>query len=161
MCAFLNKKSNLHVSCELLYEGLISTNWPGRLECVSKEPLIYIDGGHNIDCIKRVCEFVSNLSINHKRVVISISDDKDKANMIDLLDKTFDELVFTKYSYKRSASDNELFELSNSSNKLIIHDMNDVIEYCYDNISEFTLFIGSLYLISEIRPMILNYNKKN
>lgn len=158
---YLNQKSNLHVSNELLYEGLISTSWPGRFECVSKDPLIYIDGGHNIDCIKRVCEFVNNLNIGYKRVIISISDDKDKANMIELLDNTFDELVFTKYAYKRSASDHELFELSKSDNKVLIHNMNDVVNYCFTNKCEFTLFIGSLYLISEIRPMILNYNKKN
>lgn len=156
---FLNKKSNLRVSCELLYEGLISTTWPGRLECVSKDPLIYIDGGHNIDCIKRVCEFVNNLNFNYKRVVISISDDKDKKSMIDLLDHTFNELIFTKYTYKRSASSSELFELSNSSNKIIIKDIDDAIDYCFNNQCEFTLFIGSLYLISEIRPLILNYKK--
>lgn len=156
---FLNKKSNLRVSCELLYEGLISTTWPGRLECVSKNPLIYIDGGHNIDCIKRVCEFVNNLNFKYKRVVISISDDKDKKSMIDLLDHTFNELIFTKYTYKRSASSSELFELSNSSNKIIIKDIDEVIDYCFNNQCEFTLFIGSLYLISEIRPLILIYKK--
>lgn len=158
---YLNKKSNLRISCELLYEGLISTVWPGRLECVSYDPLIYIDGGHNIDCIKRVCEFVNSLSFNYKRVVISISNDKDKKSMIDLLDHTFNELIFTKYTYKRSASSNVLFDLSNNSNKIIIQDMNEVIDYCFDNKCEFTLFIGSLYLISEIRPMFLNYQKKD
>lgn len=158
---YLNKKSNLKVSCELLYEGLISTTWPGRLECVSNDPLIYIDGGHNIDCIKRVCEFVDTLSFKNKRVVISISSDKDKKSMIELLDNSFNELVFTKYTYKRSATSNELYELSNSLNKKIIRDMNQVIDYCFNNRSEFTLFIGSLYLISEIRPLLLNYQKKN
>lgn len=158
---FLNKKSNLPISCELLSEGLISTTWPGRLEKLSNEPLIYIDGGHNIDCIKRVCEFVNKLSFNHKRVVISISDDKDKESMINLLDNTFDELIFTKYTYKRSALSNDLFELSKSSNKHIIQDIFDVVKYCFTNQCEFTLFVGSLYLVSEIRPIILNYNKKN
>ena len=158
---YLNKKSNLKVSCELLYEGLISTTWPGRLECVSKDPLIYIDGGHNIDCIKRVCEFVNTLNYKNKRVIISISADKDKKSMIELLDNTFNELVFTKYTYKRSATSSELYELSNSINKKIIQDMNQVIDYCFDNKCEFTLFIGSLYLISEIRPLLLNYEKKN
>ena len=156
---YLNKKSNLRVSCELLYEGLISTTWPGRLECVSKNPLIYIDGGHNIDCIKRVCEFVNNLNFKYKRVVISISDDKDKKSMIDLLDNTFNELIFTKYTYKRSASSNELYEMSNSINKILIKNIGEVIDYCFNNQCEFTLFIGSLYLISEIRPLILNYKK--
>ena len=158
---FLNKKSNLPISCELLSEGLISTTWPGRLEKLSNDPLIYIDGGHNIDCIQRVCEFVNKLSFNHKRVVISISDDKDKVAMINLLDNTFDELIFTKYTYKRSASSTDLFELSNSLNKIIIQDINDAVSYCFNNQCDFTLFVGSLYLVSEIRPKILNHNKKN
>ena len=81
--------------------------------------------------------------------------------MIELLDNSFNELVFTKYTYKRSATSNELYELSNSLNKKIIQDMNQVIDYCFNNRSEFTLFIGSLYLISEIRPLLLNYQKKN
>ena len=58
---------------DAIYTGLSNTRWPGRLECVSKTPLIYIDGGHNIDCIKRVCEFVNALNYSHKRVIISIS----------------------------------------------------------------------------------------
>ena len=81
--------------------------------------------------------------------------------MIELLDETFTEHVFTKYTYKRSATSNELYNLSTSKNKVLIENINDTINYCFDNQCEFTLFVGSLYLISEIRPLILNYEKKN
>lgn len=157
---YKNKKSNLYISSEILYEGLISTTWPGRLECVSKNPLIFIDGGHNIDCINRVCEYINTLSFEKKRVIIAISDDKDKKEMIKLLDETFDEIIFTHYTYSRSATSNDLFNLSNSKNKLIIDNLEDAITYCYENVIDFSLFIGSLYLVSEIRPKILN-KKKN
>ena len=53
---YLNKANKLPITADSIYTGLSYTRWPGRLECVSKTPLIYIDGGHNIDCIKRVCE---------------------------------------------------------------------------------------------------------
>lgn len=158
---YLNSINILPVNLESIYNGLNNTRWPGRLECVSKHPLIYIDGGHNIDCIKRVCEFVNGLNFTNKRVVISISDDKDKKAMIELLDETFTEHVFTKYTYKRSATSNELYNLSTSKNKVLIENINDTIKYCFDNQCEFTLFVGSLYLISEIRPLILNFEKKN
>jgi dihydrofolate synthase/folylpolyglutamate synthase len=158
---YLNTANKLPITADSIYTGLSNTRWPGRLECVSKTPLIYIDGGHNIDCIKRVCEFVNALNYSHKRVIISISADKDKKAMIELLDETFTEHIFTKYTYKRSATSNELYDISNSKNKIIIEDINDTIKYCFENQCEFTLFIGSLYLISEIRPLILNYEKKN
>lgn len=156
---FEKRKSNLYVSNEILYEGLISSMWPGRLELISKEPLIYIDGGHNIDCIERVCEFVDTLNYNHKRVVVAISNDKDKDAMIKRLDKSFDELIFTHYTYSRSATSDDLYLLSNKDNKLIIDSIDDTINYCFNNKCDLTLFIGSLYLISEIRPKLFNYKK--
>ncbi len=156
-----NKKSNFDVSCEILYEGLFSTTWIGRLECISKSPLIYIDGGHNIDCVKRVCEFVSNIKNKYKRAVISISSDKDLEAMIKLLDITFDELIFTNYTYSRSANAETLYQYSNAKNKKLITNLDEVIDYCFDIQTDFTLFIGSLYLVSEIRPIILNKKISN
>ena len=153
---YQNKKSNFCVSSEILYEGLISTSWIGRLECISKAPLIYLDGGHNIDCIKRVCEFVKQIKCNHKRVVVSISSDKDLKEMINLLDQTFDELIFTNYTYNRSAHAEDLYHLSQSQTKKLIVNIEDSIDYCFNRPTDFTLFTGSLYLISEIRPKILN-----
>lgn len=152
-------KSNLYITDELLYEGLIKVEWPGRLERVCEEPLIYLDGGHNIGCIERICEFIDSINFPIKRAVISISDDKEKETMIKMLDKTFDELIFTKYTYKRSAESSSLYDLSNAKSKLLISDINDCVKYVYDNPVSFTLFIGSLYLVSEIRPLFLN--KKN
>lgn len=149
-----NKKSNFNISYELLYEGLKDTNWPGRLECVSSKPLIMIDGGHNIDCITRICEFVKQLPYKYKRAIIAISNDKDKLSMVKLLDSVFDELVFTHYTYSRSAKADDLYSLSNNSNKKIIDSIENSARYCYDNPVEFTVFIGSLYLVSEIRPFL-------
>ena len=156
---FENKKSNFIVSSEILYEGLNATNWPGRFECISTKPLIFVDGGHNIDCINRVCEFVNSLSFNKKRVVVAISNDKDKQNMINKIDSSFDEIIFTKFTYTRSAESSELYKLSNSKNKLLFDSINEAVDYTLNNECDFTLFMGSLYLVSEIRPLILN--KKN
>lgn len=148
----MKNKSNLYISNELLIEGLKNTRWAGRFECVSKDPLIFIDGGHNIDCIERVCDFVDTLSVGYKRAVISISADKEIDKMLQKIDQTFDEVIFTKYSYARSADCEILYNASCNKNKKIICQLDDCINYVFMNKVDFTIFIGSLYLVSEIRP---------
>ena len=148
-------KQDFYISDEILYDGLISTKWPGRFELMNNNPLIYIDGGHNIGCINRICEFITSLNFKTKRCVVAISSDKEKEKMIEQLDKTFDELIFTHFTYKRSSNADALYEMSHAKNKILIEDIDDVINYVYNHQVDFTLFIGSLYFISEIRPKLM------
>lgn len=93
--------------------GLEKTKWAGRLEIINEDPLIMVDGAHNIDGVTRVSNFIKKLEYHIKRVIVSISNDKMKKEMIDILDQTFDEIIFTKYQYSRSAEATELLTLSN------------------------------------------------
>lgn len=133
--------------------GLLKTKWAGRLEIVQNNPLVVIDGAHNIDGITRICHFIKSLKFNKKRAIVSISKDKDKLPMIKLLDETFDEIIFTEYSYNRSSKAEELFELSNNQNKKIMYSLDDIKNYICDNPFDITLFIGSLYLVCDIKKV--------
>ena len=152
-------KRSFVVPIELLYEGLLDTKWLGRFELISTEPVIYLDGGHNIDCLNRVCNFISGLDLGYKRAVISISADKALDEMVALLDKTFDEIIFTKYTYARSANEVSLYDRSKCSKKIMIHEVKDAIDYCMNNKCEFTIFMGSLYLVSEARNIFKEMTK--
>lgn len=156
----IEKKSNLTISSKYLYEGFKNCFWPARMEKVSTNPLIYLDGGHNIDCMKRICAFIKKLNIKFKRVVVAISSDKELDKMISLLDETFDEIIFTNYTYKRSAKGEYLYNLSNSNRKILIDNVCEAVNYCFTHKCEFTLFTGSLYLVSEVRPIIINLQNK-
>ena len=144
-----------YINLKTLKKGLFKTKWPGRLEVVSKKPLILIDGGHNIDGIKNSCNYIKKLNFKKTRAVVSISADKNLDEMINILDNTFDEIIFTKYTYARSADSDVLYQISNCKNKLKIENIDASIQYVYENKYPITLFIGSLYLVSEIRPKIL------
>lgn len=141
-----------------LKEGLMNTKWIGRLEVVSSNPYILIDGSHNIDGVTRICEFVKKLKFNNKRAVISISHDKEVESMIKLVDQTFDEVIFTKYQYARSADADVLYDLSSCNNKKILSNINDAIDEVYKNPSDITIFMGSLYLVSEVRALLKGLN---
>ena len=143
-------KDDLKLSIQDLHNGLKNTKWVGRLEKINDDPVIYIDGGHNIDGISRITEFVKSLNIPNVRAVISISHDKELLPMIKMVDETFDEIIFTSYTYARSAKAEDLYNLSSSKNKKCIENL-DVVKYVLTNKKPITIFLGSLYLASEIR----------
>lgn len=144
-------KDNLKLSIQDLHNGLKNTKWVGRLEKINDDPVIYIDGGHNIDGISRITEFVKSLNIPNVRAVISISHDKELLPMIKMVDKTFDEIIFTSYTYARSAKAEDLYNLSSSKNKKCIENLDVAVKYVLTNKKPITIFLGSLYLASEIR----------
>lgn len=149
-------KDYFDLSNDNLLNGLKNVKWQGRLETLSKNPYIIVDGGHNIDGLTRVCQFVKDLNYKFKRAVVSISHDKELLQMIKLLDETFDEIVFTKYTYARSANVDEIFEISNNCKKIKTNNVLEAVDYVYNNKADITIFIGSLYLVSEVRNIILN-----
>lgn len=144
-------KDNLKLSIQDLHNGLKNTKWVGRLEKINDDPVIYIDGGHNIDGISRITEFVKSLNIPNVRAVISISHDKELLPMIKMVDETFDEIIFTSYTYARSAKAEDLYNLSSSKNKKCIENLDVAVKYVLINKKPITIFLGSLYLASEIR----------
>ena len=144
-------KDDLKLSIQDLHNGLKNTKWVGRLEKINDDPVIYIDGGHNIDGISRITEFVKSLNIPNVRAVISISHDKELLPMIKMVDKTFDEIIFTSYTYARSAKAEDLYNLSSSKNKKCIENLDVAVKYVFTNKKPITIFLGSLYLASEIR----------
>lgn len=137
-------------------KGLEKTKWAGRLEIINENPLIMVDGAHNIDGVTRVSNFIKKLNYHKKRVIVSISNDKMKKEMIEILDQTFDEIIFTKYHYSRSAEATELLSLSNHPNKKVIERLDDIINYIKNNPYDFNIFMGSLYFVCDAK----NFFKK-
>lgn len=64
-------------------EGFRKTQWRGRLEIVSKEPLMLCDGAHNLDGAKALKEFLQK-NFTNKRIVYIMGV---------LADKAYDEMI--------------------------------------------------------------------
>ncbi len=66
--------------------GMLNAKWPGRLEVVSREPLIVLDGGHNYDGVKKLCASVRELWPEKKFAVIyAAMRDKNFSGCLELL----------------------------------------------------------------------------
>jgi len=40
-------EKGFHISADNIIEGLAKVNWPGRLQVLSRHPLLVVDGAHN------------------------------------------------------------------------------------------------------------------
>jgi len=137
-----------------IYQGLYKTIWPGRLQVVSKDPIIILDGAHNIDGMTRLTEFLKAVKKdNYLKVVFAVSSDKAKEDMIAKIDEVADEIVFSKFEYRRSDTADHLLELSNHHNKRIEENLEKIVEEVKNEKDKLIIFCGSLYFVSEVFKM--------
>lgn len=140
------------ISIDNIYSGLFNTVWPGRLEVVSQHPLIILDGAHNIDGITRLREFIQTIKHDkYLKIIFAVSSDKEKSQMISLLDDICDEVVLTKFTYKRSNDAKSLYEMSHNKNKRILDSVSDVYNEIVQDDDKIIICCGSLYFVSELR----------
>ncbi|MDD3123295.1 MAG: bifunctional folylpolyglutamate synthase/dihydrofolate synthase [Candidatus Izemoplasmatales bacterium] len=149
---YLRNNCGYKITDENIYQGFNSIKWPGRLQVLSSEPYIIIDGAHNIDGITRLAEFLKAIKENKRLTVIfAVSKDKAKDQMITVLDELADEIIFTMFHYKRSDTPEYLFDLSKNPNKKLSFDLDELLEEAFNrDKDEIIVFCGSLYFVSEI-----------
>jgi dihydrofolate synthase/folylpolyglutamate synthase len=71
---------------DVLRSGLAATRWPGRLEILSRQPLLVVDGAHNEESAQRLVEALGEWFGQRRRLVVfGASFDKDIGGMLDVL----------------------------------------------------------------------------
>ena len=90
----------LHISEEILRQALAATQWKGRFEKVQKEPLVILDGAHNVEGIEALCDSLDN--IHNPVIVFSVLKDKNFTVMLEKLMGITDTMIVTKLHHERA-----------------------------------------------------------
>ncbi|MET3618152.1 dihydrofolate synthase/folylpolyglutamate synthase [Peptoniphilus olsenii] len=157
----LNKNKILDVNIEDIKRILKNSVWPGRMEIVSKNPLIILDGAHNEDGIKKLTESLKNFKFNKLHLIMSVLSDKEHAKMLAEISNFTDEVVFVDLNYKRSSDIHDLIKEANEYNlKAQVMKVEDALYYYKNKYKDkdIILVTGSLYFVSEARAEILGYD---
>lgn len=157
----LNKKGIIKISTEKIRERIKSSRWAGRMEIVSRDPLIILDGAHNFDGIKKLVESIDNFKFKKLYLIMSILSDKEHKKMLEEISSFTDEVVFVNLDYKRGTSPEELKkEASGYGLKAEVMSVEDAINHYQEKYEDGDLILitGSLYFVSEARAEILNYD---
>jgi len=95
-CEVLGRKS-VGISQEQIREGLLQTRWPGRLEIVCRDPIVMLDGAHNLAAARSLAGFLSShLNRRDITLVIGILDDKPYRAMLQTLVPVCQRVVLTQ-----------------------------------------------------------------
>lgn len=145
---------------EKIKKGLKKAKNIGRTECLSKDPLIIIDGSHNLDSIERIEESVKKFSYNKLILGFSLLKDKDHDQILGKIENIADKIVLTEIDSDRHTDLKDLeAEFRKFSKKEIypIKNREEAVEKTLYLAGEgdMILWCGSLYLIKDIRKIIL------
>lgn len=129
---------------------------PGRLECVSTEPTVILDAGHNEGAMKELSKALEGCK-NGRRVVAlcAFMKDKNHQKAIELLAPQCDEMIFTNVDPVRGESPGALCREAERYCKGCTAEADPEKAYSlalsHTGKDDMLLVSGSFYLVSEVR----------
>lgn len=137
-------------------EGLRDVKWEGRLELVSRNPGIVVDGAHNPAGISSLCNSLpADFSYRRLIVVFGVLRDKDYAGMLKRLMPLADRIILTRPKEERAACIEDLLSVTS-----LYHDHAEAIADSAEalararflaGVDDLVCVTGSLYLVGEIK----------
>ena len=156
------KQEKLHVSYDIIEQGIANTFWLGRFEKMLDNPLTYVDGGHNIHAIEALCKTLELLvqEGHHIRIVFAALCDKETTKMLQRLLKTTSDITVTQFDYYRCK---DAVSLAGDLPVQIKPDWKQAIKEARQNLpaNGIVLIGGSLYFVSVARPYLLQLRGEN
>jgi dihydrofolate synthase/folylpolyglutamate synthase len=162
-------EQGFEIGDQAIIEGLAHANCPGRLEYIAGQPAILLDVAHNPDSITKLTEYLQqHFADQNWHLVFSCSEDKQVADMLDILIDKFKSITLTQFhNNPRAVNCGALLEMAKQS--AVQHKPSDTgtLQAESDPISAIThieqradsadliVIAGSFYLIAECRTQLI------
>lgn len=155
----------LGVEKEYIIKGISDTFFPARLEVISKNPLVVLDGAHNDNGADALCEYLDNHNLRPV-VLMGMMADKDCESVARKIASRARAVVTVSVaSNQRTSSSKALKNLAAKycAETYSAKTYNEALCLASERAKELEaslIVCGSLYLASDIRPALLKmYNK--
>ncbi|RME86764.1 MAG: hypothetical protein D6785_02825 [Planctomycetota bacterium] len=104
---YLRRFKGYLFSLTCIEKGIKRTDWPGRIEILSTEPLVIVDAAHNPPGMERMVESVKDIIQGKKTLIVAgFSADKPYGQMLDSLHHLQGDFIFTQASYRGAPIEN-------------------------------------------------------
>jgi len=141
------------ISEESVREGLKQTVWPGRMDIISKVPLVIFDGSHNPDGVRTTVRVLDDLKLKPLTFVLGCMDDKDARGIVNAIVPFASKIISTQTRFKRALPSVKLAAIVRDEFQGP-RERTDVSEEAFERAVDDTMgrgvcVIGSLYLVGE------------
>lgn len=153
------EKNGADITKDDIINGTKNAFIEGRLEKISENPEIIIDGAHNDDGITELVSTLKTLDKNKKLILImGVMKDKHITASYDELVKLSSFTIFTQIESKRALDGDKLMNKFEEKNLRYclnpVSALKQAIKKSYDYENSVILVTGSLYLIGQIRTCV-------
>lgn len=147
---------------ESIKAGLENVKWIGRMEKLNKNPMVVIDGAHNIDGIRTLKESIKEyFSYNKLILILGILGDKQVKEMVNTIGSLGENIILTEPHNERAESLDVMESYLKEGNKNVYKIMNyrEAYEKALElaNDDDLVLICGSLYMIGDMRKEITKF----
>ncbi|HAP6068740.1 TPA: bifunctional folylpolyglutamate synthase/dihydrofolate synthase, partial [Enterococcus faecium] len=139
-------------------KGLKKSRWPGRMERLSNEPLVVLDGAHNTHAMNRLVE---NLKKEFKgyqiNILFSALRTKNVREMLERLQQVPNVHIYlTTFEHPKAIELSEVSDLASERVSIVSlwqFGLADILEKMTNE--DVLVVTGSLYFISEVRHLLI------
>ena len=146
--------NGVYITDESIIKGIEKTSIVGRMEIVGFEPIVFLDGAHNIAAMQYLKNTLVNDFVYEKLIiVIGILADKNVLEMLDIITPISDIIVVTKSQNKRACDPLKLKDMIDKKEAVIKDDIISAIDYAKKVASKRDLICitGSLFTVGEAK----------
>lgn len=143
------------LTADQVQDALKQVSWPGRMEILSQDPLILIDGAHNPHAMERL---VTNLNQRYpdqpKQILFTCINTKEELTMIRQLKTVKNaDITLTSFADSRAILAETMQKLATTEN-LAYCDWQAFLKKAKTS-RDMLVVTGSLYFLAQIRPTLL------
>jgi dihydrofolate synthase/folylpolyglutamate synthase len=143
----------VRVTDEGVRKALTTARWPGRLDIVSKKPMLMFDGSHNPDGVRTTVKNLETLGMSPVTFVLGCMKDKDAEGIVKALAPHAAMMIVTQVTNKRALEAEALGSIVRreySGPVSVVPDSSQAIERALAGYEgKGVCVIGSLYLVGE------------
>jgi len=154
----LKEKYDYALSEGKLRSGLQKAVWKGRLEQISKNPAVIVDGSHNEEGINTLIETLQNRYDDKKVIFVTAAlADKDVSSMIQKLEKVAYHIIFTQFTMDRALEADKFAKHCRNVTYSVLEDYKEALDEGLRMADQDTVIVitGSLYFLYYARPYLL------
>jgi dihydrofolate synthase/folylpolyglutamate synthase len=148
-------KQGIAVTKPAIRQGLLTANWRGRLQIISRQPYLVLDGAHNPQANRALAANLPRLfDYSSLVLILGVLQDKDANKILAEWINIADVIILTKPDSDRAAAPRDLAQLipPNNHKQVIIREtIGQALAYAQDTAKATDLICvtGSLYTVGE------------
>jgi dihydrofolate synthase/folylpolyglutamate synthase len=158
MCVEALQMKGVYITDENIKEGVENTTNPGRMEILDFEPIILIDGAHNIAGMQMLKNTIKKDFVYDKLIlVIGILSDKNVKEMVEIISPVADTIIVTKSSNIRAGDPKTLKEFFKPKIATVKNSISEAVKYAKKIAKKQDIIVitGSLFTVGEARDVLV------